>query len=181
MASGIFAGLPDRRMLIAMRAAAIQRFTAWLCLAAALWMGLAPAQTFVLCLEPDGSMDLELAVDGRCTGCGVSCRAVMPKSATCQDGGTTCVEEGCAPPTSHGQAAAAVDDGCPCIDLVLPTTGDDRIQPKPSQPDADHPVACAPAIDMAQGWPPAGARSCVTPAERPPPALALLRSVVLLI
>ncbi|MBI5364884.1 MAG: hypothetical protein HZA53_17030 [Planctomycetes bacterium] len=50
--------------------ALLQRLTAWLCLGVALLTGLAPAQGFVLCFEPDGGVCFAVpTVEQRCGGC----------------------------------------------------------------------------------------------------------------
>ena len=141
----------------------LHRLTAWLCLAVALFSGLAPAQGFVLCLEPDGCLTLEVA-------------AGTDKCGSCEPHRDENAQAACA-------ALAATGGDCPCIDFTVQiTTKDQRVQPKridapllkwlvvrPSYYAEPHVTAslasCAPLID----------------APRPADSLLLIRTVVLLV
>lgn len=82
------------------------RFVAWLCLALVLLTGLTPAHGFVVCIEDDGCVSIELkAADANCGGC---------------EGH----EESNAPVQS---AATSSDDPCPCIDLAVPSSPEQQL------------------------------------------------------
>ena len=138
-----------------------QKLTAWLCLAGTLTLGVAPEQGWVLCLEPGGGIALERASEAnRCAGC--------PEDAG-DDGGVA--------------VAAAETCGCPCVDIPLVLEGkQDRFALKrvelPVQDFAAIPaaVAVAPFEPVLE----AGLRARAE-APRPVQALALIRSVVLLV
>jgi hypothetical protein len=158
----------------------IQRIATWLCLVASVWMGLSPAQAFVLCLAPDGSVSLEVAVEGHCAGCPSSClghEVQLPSECS------SCSHEDADGLPEPDQAALIAGADCSCVDIVLPSTDDDRVQARSGCPHAEAMVAVAPAADAIPVlWPPdVWLRLRVDPHERPPPNLALLRSVVLVI
>ena len=127
-----------------------------LVLAVYLLTGLAPAQRFVLCLEPGGEVALEVA--GRGTACPSSGESEEPAS-TVEGAHTTC---------------------CPCVDIPLPAQDEDP-QAKPS---ADQSSACAvlaPPACLATVAEPLPAPCAVTAQGRPRPraGLALIQTVVL--
>lgn len=159
---------------------AIQRIAIRLCLVASVWMGLAPAQAFVLCLEPGGAMNLEVAVDGHCAGCPMSCVG-HEFQLTSECNACSPADASWSPESDH--VVLTKEDGCSCLDVVLPSTDNDRVQAKSCWPKVESLVALAPAFDESQILPAlaCSARLRIGCAERPPPGLALLRSVVLLI
>ncbi len=141
----------------------LRRLTAWLCLATALLTGLPPAQGFVLCLEADGCVSVDLAAPSEHCSC-------------CE---------------SHEQAAAApVQDarvlgeaGCACVDLVVLGVAQVRSgQIRPIGPQLEFAPAPAPvdALPVPVLVPPAS-RSARAEVPRPPGSLALIRSVILLL
>lgn len=71
----------------------------WLVLVVTLLSGLAPARELVLCVEPGGTVALELAEASGCTPCG--------------DSGST----------SEGESLGV--ECCPCTDIPLPAQADD--------------------------------------------------------
>ena len=94
-----------------MRLHLLHRLTAWLCLTAAVLMGVAPAQPLVLCLEPDGSVSLEASATGTtCDGC--------PIAPNCDQ-------------ASGGTIVTGSEASCPCVDTPVPAIGDeDRLPAK---------------------------------------------------
>lgn len=91
----------------------IERIAGWLCLVLTLLTGAVPAQSFVICIEPDGCVTLEAADSGgACGGC--ESHAVEPgKSAE--------------------ELSPALDIACPCVDVtVAVSVQDSRVQPKGS-------------------------------------------------
>ena len=137
-----------------------QKLTAWLCLAGTLTLGVAPEQGWVLCLEPGGRIAFERASEAdECGGC-----------------------PGAAGDDGVGASTVAEPAGCPCVDIPLVLDGQDRFALKrielPVQDFAAIPAAVAvapfePALE-------AGIRARAE-APRPVQALALIRSVVLLV
>ena len=161
---------------------AIRRVTAWLCLVVSLWMGLAPAQALVLCLEPDGRVSLEVAVGGRCADC-TEARGTREPMPTCGGNDNTSQDEGAGRPAHTGTAAFDAHSGCPCIDIAIPGADNDRVQPRSVPSQVERLVALAPAFDVERSLPPPpfAALPRLWPSDRPSPGLALLRSVVLLV
>lgn len=143
----------------------LHRLTTWLCLVATLLMGISPGQALVLCLEPDGSMTVELASGAiRCGGC--------PEGASCPEGKSG----------SREVTVPAVDPSdCPCIDIPLVLGGE---QDKLKLKQIDLPVSPLPALPAATvlTLEPAVV-ACPSRPDTPRPAqsLALIRSVVLLV
>jgi hypothetical protein len=143
--------------------ATLQRLTAWLCLAVALLTGTLPARGFVLCIEADGCVRVEL----------------KSTNAECD----TCEEHEPAPLSDELALTDLRDSQCPCVDVAFPGSGpQQRILPKPVAVDVG-PWTALPAPLLAQ--PVASLATCVRgpPATVPRPlaALALIRSVVLLV
>lgn len=137
----------------------LQRFTAWLCLVAAVFMGMGPAQAFVLCFDPHGAVALEAAAaDGRCGGC-----AAVDASST----------------TAH--SASEDHSDCPCTDIPL-VIGSDEAKLRPSPIEFDHHAIATVSAEISPTVKPLGEAcpSRVRPHEpRVPPVLALIRTVVL--
>jgi hypothetical protein len=133
----------------------LQKLASWLVLVACVISGVSPAQQLVVCLEPDGSVVLEAAAPAGCTPCGQedSSREAEQLAAYC----------------------------CPCIDIPLPTQGEERqARPKASEGHAVAaavlPPSCIATIVEAE---PARLERSAHAEPRPPPALALIRTVVL--
>lgn len=140
-----------------------QQFTAWLCLAVAVFMGLSPTVELVVCLDPDGTFGVEAATEaGRCRSCesgetGDSTDQRLPK-----------VE-------SHTE--------CPCVDLPLLAASDaERVAPKSVRLELHAITALPLCVECVPAMADAGDRSGLSAGEpRAPPTLALIRSVVLLV
>jgi hypothetical protein len=136
--------------------------TAWLCLAIALLTGVAPAQGFVLCIEADGCVSVEIkATDESCGGCDG------------HEAGTT---------TTSIAAAASGDAGCPCIDVAVPgAPQDERLLPRALEFQLGPWVAPTPAL-LPHALVAVASSVRAAPADdpRPPESLALIRTVVLL-
>lgn len=138
------------------------RIVAWLCLALVLLTGLTPAQGFVVCIEEDGCVSIELkAADADCGGC---------------EGH----EESDAPDQS---AATSSDDPCPCIDLAVPSSPEQQLSQSRSVEIHLGPwIAPPPEIRFEHATP------TVTAGRGPPPrtprvadSWAHIRTVVLLV
>lgn len=146
-----------------LKSSILQRATVWLCLAVAVLTGLTPAQGFMLCLEPDGDLCIEVATSAEtCSGC---------------------VIEGHDPAPAAEHEVTTDDPCCPCLDLPVPGFSQDRqvlakaleFQLGPWTEDVQPlvlrsiPPPCT-TVHAARGEEP-----------RPPDSLALIRSVVLLV
>ena len=134
----------------------IHKLTTWLVLVAYMLSGVSPAQQLVVCLEPDGSIVLEAAVDSGCTPCGET-----------EDS------------SREGEQLAA--ECCPCVDIPLPTQGEGP-QAKPKASDAQGPWAAVlpPSCPSTVAWvEPAELPLCAGDQPRPAQRLALIRTVVL--
>lgn len=83
-----------------------RRFTAWLCITLAALAGFAPTRGFVLCIEADGCVRLELKAPIEACG-------------------------GCEPHDASDSSDASVDHGtateCACVDLSIPGTSEPQI------------------------------------------------------
>ena len=143
---------------------AIHRFTAWLCLVVALWAGALPARALVLCVEPDGCVNVEPATDDHCGGCADACgeHAAEPAGADATD------------------AIMTAAGGCPCIDVVLPASEQDRIRPRLAPVELPALVVAPVLVALVPTAPRPRAAPARRP-ERPPGELVLARSVVLLV
>lgn len=101
-------GRPDPGTLTSLVQVTIrQRITAWLCLALVLLTGMTPAQGFVVCIEADGCVSVEIkAPDATCGGC-----------------------EGHEATNSPVELAAPASESvpCPCIDLAVPGSPQDQL------------------------------------------------------
>ena len=147
----------------AMRAPMLQRrkdwrLADWLCALVALVLSLAPAQGFVVCLEPDGSVALEPASAG-CAGCPDSGEPEPASSSHAPDG-----------------------ECCPCVDIPIRVPGAKPAEGRARAEDPGWISLPAPAPPSAIPAVPAGAPArAERPREALRPALALrcLRSVVL--
>lgn len=141
----------------------LQRMTAWLCLAFAFLTGISPVQGFVLCLEPCGSIGVELATSSeRCNGCDDHTETTPPSAPSML--------------LTH-------ETGCECVDVpFLGSTREPQIKTKPIGLETGPWVALPPRIFS----PPlilvsATVRRSRVEVPRPPESLALIRSVVLLV
>ena len=122
--------------------------------------GAVPAQGLMLCLEPDGTLALELGfAESDCSGCPV------PGSDDRPDDGS-----------------ATGEPSCPCVDIPLVSAGELQLKRKTSElplDSQDVPIMAPFARLLAPFLAPRElARTC---APRPPPDLVLLRTVVLLV
>jgi hypothetical protein len=83
------------------------RLSAWLCLALMLLAGLSPAQGFVVCIEADGCVSVEVKnLAALCGGC-----------------------EGHEEDRGAGQVEDSSGNGtdCPCIDLAVPGSSEEQL------------------------------------------------------
>lgn len=139
------------------------RLTAWLCLALVLLTGLTPAQGFVVCIEDDGCVSIEVkATDTSCGGC-----------------------EGHEENDSPVQVAATSSEGapCPCIDLAVPDSPEQQLaQSRSAEVHVGPWIAPPPEIRVQHAMP------TVTAGRGPPPCVprvadswAHIRTVVLLV
>ena len=139
------------------------RLVAWLCLALMLLTGLTPAQGFVVCIEADGCVNIEVkAADQNCG----TCEGHEP---------TKLASEKVADPTTTPE--------CPCVDYVVPGSPDQRVVTNRSL-DLHVGPWVAPAAQLHVVQP-----TSATVSERGPPpraprvaqTLAHIRSVILLV
>lgn len=139
------------------------RFVAWLCLALLLLSGSTPAQGFVVCIEADGCVSIEVkAPTVDCGGCDGHERIGMPEDVVSD-------------PSTNPE--------CPCIDYVVPGFPDQRVVTNRSldlqvgpwiAPPAElHVAPPVPATTSERGPPPRAPRVSQT--------LAHIRSVILLV
>lgn len=158
----------------------IRTATAWLCVLLCLLSSSAPGRNYAVCLEPDGGTGLTRLVDGYCAGCPDSCgeEAVQEQ----ERGHESCCRAHAKLVPPVDAPAVSAHEPCSCVDLLLPSLGDGATKPG----DGVHQFpALAPAPET--NWRAAFVRDarCVAIArvaeERPPPRLAHLRCVVLLI
>ena len=141
----------------------LQRAAAWLCLAVAILTGFSPAQGFVICLEPDGRVSVEIATSAEACG-------------------------GCESPRDHTTTpkptvrSAQVSD-CPCVDLPVPGTSQERgLQRQPIQLRPGSWIACPlPSFARPLVPLPLAVRASPPGPPRPAESLARIRSVVLLV
>lgn len=139
------------------------RFTAWLCLALALFAGVSPAQGFVLCIEQDGCVSIEVkATDADCGGCDAHVEDEAP---------------------SQPDACPDEEPACPCIDLAVPgSPGELVTQIRTVEVQVGHWTAPSPtqwAQHIALDATPSRGPPCYLP--RVCETLAQIRTVVLLI
>ena len=132
---------------------------AWSCVVVVALTGVVPAQGLMLCLEPDGTLALELGfAENDCSGC---------------------TSEGTGTQPSDG--AATRESGCPCVDIPLISSGEQQqLKRRTSQLQLDASGAphlapftrlLLPFADPREVFP--------SRAPRPPPDLASIRTVVL--
>ena len=147
-----------------MRTLLLDRFTAWICLTLVLLTGLTPTQGFVLCIEADGCVSVEVkTAAGDCDGCEGHDEEV---------GLTVLKVEDSSDPAE-----------CLCIDIAFPGSRDDQVArgrsvevqlgPTIAPPEA---VRIAPALRVLADR--RGPPHCV---PRVAESLAHIRSVVLLV
>lgn len=139
------------------------RLAAWLCLALALFTGLAPAQGIVLCLEPDGCVSLDLAAAAEhCSCCEVHAPGALPQA---------------------GAARVLDDEDCACVDVAVCGPAQSRwSQPRSITPQMGAWIPpCADPLRAVLVPPAPEARAARAEVPRPKDSLALIRSVVLLL
>lgn len=139
------------------------RIVAWLCLALMLLTGVTPAQGFVVCVEADGCVSIEV------------------KAAAAECGGCDGHESNGLPGESVSGSSSSTE--CPCIDYVVPGSPEKRVVTSSSldlqvgpwvAPAAElHVVQPDPATTSERGPPPREPRVAQT--------LAHIRSVILLL
>ena len=153
----------DPRTLPAVLTPALHRIAAWLCLMAALVTGVTPAQGFVLCMEPDGCISVEIAAGtDHCVGC----EAHVAGGAG-----------------SFAPVPATAETDCPCVDFAVPgSTKDQSLQPKAADAPLLRWLAMLPtsvASPLAKTLPLFRVPRVGVP--RPSDTLLLIRTVVLLV
>ena len=140
----------------------LQRLTAIVCLAVVLVTGLTPANGFVICLEPDGCVSIEVETSAReCGGCEGHEEAAL---------------------TIGTDARATSNEACPCFDLPIPGSSEDRrLERRPIE--LRLATLAAPEITLDEALPsgPKLHRSPRAEPPRPTETLALIRTVVLLV
>ncbi len=136
----------------------LQAVTAWLCVVVIALVGVVPAQGLVLCLEPDGSMALEVG-SPECGGCAET------------EGG------------QQGTGSVTHEDGCPCVDIPLLSRGEEnQLQAKSVELRLPGPWTAIPQPAAVLPVFPAESRITIeAPPPRPPSLLAHIRTVVLLV
>jgi len=141
----------------------LPRLTAWLCLALVLLTGLTPAQGFVVCIEEDGCVSIEVkAADADCGGCEGHDESETPVQAN---------------------ATTTEDASCPCLDLAVPGSPEQQLALSRSIEFHVGPwIAPPPEIRVQHATP------TVTAGRGPPPCIprvadswAHIRTVVLLV
>lgn len=137
----------------------LRTLTAWFCLVVIALVGVTPAQGLVLCLEPDGTVGLEVGTPD--SGCG-----------------------GCTPAGGQEQPSASTsEESCPCIDIPIFSLGEQtQVQPRTVEISLDGPwlapaFACV-AVSAAQVE---STIPQVVDPPRPAERLAHIRTVVLLV
>lgn len=140
----------------------LQRLTAIVCLAVVLVTGLTPANGFVICLEPDGCVTLEVETSAReCGGCEGHEEAGLPIGT---------------------DTRAASNEECPCFDLPIPGSSEDRrLERRPIE--LRIATLAAPAFTIAEALA-SGSNLHGSPRAEPPrptETLELIRTVVLLV
>jgi hypothetical protein len=139
----------------------LERLTVRLWLLAAILMGASPRQGLVLCVGPEGTYSLEVALDeARCGGC-----PEVSEPVQSQDGGAVL-----------GDSA-----DCPCSDYpVITGSGEARSKPRPVDVDMGHlarlPVPFAASIEAHHAH---AAPAAVQVGPNIDPRLTALRTVVL--
>lgn len=136
----------------------LRTLTAWFCVVVIALVGITPAQGLVLCLEPDGTVALEVGDSD--SGCG-----------GCTDSG---------PEQPSGLPAS--EENCPCIDIPIFSLGEEtQVQPRTFEISLDGPwLAPAPACAVVSAAHVESTMRLVGP-PRPAERLAHIRTVVLLV
>lgn len=133
---------------------------AWLCAALLLLTRLAPAAGFVVCIEPDGCVRIEVKAEG----------------SACSD----CKEHDAGAPDAQ-EPGTEDDSGCPCKDILVPANPNEQ-RPEPRAVVSDAAVLVALPVDPATVAAPLGPAWTARPvAPRVESSLARIRSVVLLV
>lgn len=138
----------------------LRTLTAWFCVVVIALVGITPAQGLVLCLEPDGTVALEVGdSDSGCGGC-------TPDGAQEQPSGLPASEE-----------------NCPCIDIPIFSLGEEtQVQPRTFEISLDGPwLAPAPACAFVSAARIESTIPQVVGPPRPAERLAHIRTVVLLV
>jgi len=151
------------RTILIVMPSLLHRFTAWLCLALVLVTGSTPARGFVVCIENDGCVSIEIkAAYEDCDGC-----------------------DGHDERDASEPVATASNDGepCPCLDLVVPGYAEHQAAQLRSidvhvgawlaPPSVAWPIYAAPETTNGRGPPPCPPRVADT--------LVHVRTVVLLV
>ncbi|MCC7171382.1 MAG: hypothetical protein IT459_13120 [Planctomycetes bacterium] len=138
------------------------RLTAWLCLALVLFSGLTPAEGFVVCIEDDGCVSIEVkATDPNCDGC------------EGHDEADTLVRA-----TANSSEYAP----CPCLDLEVPRSPERLAQSLGNEVHVGPWIAPPPEVRVQHASPTLSV-GCGPPAciPRVSDSLAHIRTVVLLV
>ena len=137
----------------------LRTLTAWFCVVVIALVGVTPAQGLVLCLEPDGSVALEVgSPDSGCGGCS-------------SDGGQ-----------EQPSALPASEENCPCIDIQISLGEQTQVQTRTFEISLDGPwLAPAPACAVVSAAHIKPTIPQVVDPPRPAERLAHIRTVVLLV
>lgn len=144
----------------------LHRIAAWSCLVVALLTGATPVGGFVLCVEADGCVNLEVkASDASCGGCHDH-------------------EDGDGSDANHGGLAvegSSRDGSCPCIDLPLPGLETTRMSPAKAIDFEPSPSLLEPSpLDLSRLLVARGTLlDRAPPPPRAPESLTFLRTIVL--
>lgn len=141
-----------------------QRMIAWLCLGIVLLTGVAPAQGFVLCIEADGCIRVEVRTRGAsCT----DCESHEPNSTS----------------EPSASSSSSREEDCACIDLSVPGSMlERRVPPKANVNAADLSKALTPTVLFQPfSWIVVQVYRLPHRVPRPPDSIHLIRSVVLLV
>ncbi len=158
----------------------IRTATAWLCVLLCLLSSSAPGRNYAICLEPDGGTGLTRLVDGYCAGCPDSCGAQAAQEP--ERGHESCCRAHAKPVPRVDAPAVSAHEPCSCVDLLLPSLGDGVT--KLGDVGYELPVLVpTPETDWCADFVRDARRVAIARVaeERPPPRLAHLRCVVLLI
>lgn len=139
------------------------RFVAWLSLALVLLTGLTPVQGFVICVEADGCISIE--VKNPSADCG-SCEGHPSEGLP-----------------GESLAAGNTEPGCPCVDYLVPGFSDEQVVANRSQ-DFQVGHLVEPAVELCVTRPVQEATSERGPPPREPhvaQSLEHIRSVILLV
>lgn len=139
------------------------RFVAWLCLALLLLSGSTPAQGFVVCIEADGCVSIEVKASAAdCGSCDEHELDGLPEEAV---------------------SGRGTDSECPCVDYVVPGFPDQRVVTSRSLDLQVGPwIALAAELHVVQPTPaPTSERGPPPRAPRVAQSLAHIRTVILLV